>query len=86
MKVDLVQIDGLTLCAEAPPGTMAPSSGTTVETLILEKGYYRSSNQSHNVWECYQTDACAGGVSIEGICAVGYAGPCKIYTWYVECV
>ncbi|CAM9294482.1 unnamed protein product, partial [Laminaria digitata] len=69
---DSVEIDGLTVCAEAPPGTTAPSSGTTVETLVLEKGYYRTSSQSHIILECYQKDACAGGIAIESICAVGY--------------
>lgn len=78
---NLVQIDGLTVCAEAPPGTSVPSSGTTVETLVVDKGYYRTSNQSHVVLECYQKNACTGGIAIETICAAGYKGPCKKLTF-----
>ncbi|CAN0179302.1 unnamed protein product, partial [Ectocarpus sp. 12 AP-2014] len=53
------------------------TGGTTLETLELEPGYYRISNTSHTVRECFQESACKGGTdaSHDGYCAAGYEGP-----------
>ena len=75
---DGIHIDGLAVCEETPPGATARSSGTTLETLVLDKGYYRTSNSSHVVLECYQTHACLGGTAAESTCAVGFRGPCEM--------
>lgn len=74
---DKIQVDGLPVCEAAPLGATFSPSGTTLETLVLDTGYYRTSNKSHVVVECYQREACVGGVDPGGICAVGYKGPCK---------
>ncbi|CAN0379041.1 unnamed protein product, partial [Scytosiphon promiscuus] len=42
--------------------------------LSLEKGYYRTSNQSHDVLKCYQEKACLGGSDTATYCASGYEG------------
>lgn len=73
-----VQVGGLPVCEKVPPGATASFSGTTVETLVLEKGYYRTSNQSQVVTKCHRAGACTGGTVPDTICAVGYRGPCKI--------
>eukprot|EP00904_Undaria_pinnatifida_P012520 jgi/Undpi1/8399/HiC_scaffold_25.g10867.m1 len=71
-----VEIDGLPVCEEVPSGATASSKGTTVETLSLEEGYYRTSNTSHAVLECYQKSACLGGIAVgDSSCASGYKGP-----------
>ena len=72
-----VRVDGFPSCAVPPLGATAPSSGTTLATLTLSAGYFRTSNESHNILKCYQADACLGGSDIDGYCAPGYMGPCK---------
>lgn len=72
-----VQIDGMPLCAAPPYGTTALSEGTTLAALTLDKGYYRTSNRSHDVHKCYNEDACVGGNDTEKYCASGYQGPCE---------
>ena len=74
-----VRVDGFPLCAAPPLGAVAPSSGTTVATLTLSKGFFRTSNESHNVLSCYHADACLGGSDAGGYCAPGYMGPCEKY-------
>lgn len=74
---DQVQIDGIPLCAAPPSGVTALSRGTTLETLTLEKGYYRTSNLSHDVRGCYSEEACVGGNDADTYCASGYEGPCE---------
>ena len=70
-------MDGFPLCAVPPMGAVAPSRGTTVASLKLLKGYFRTSNKSSNVMSCYNTDACLGGSDIAEYCKPGYMGPCK---------
>lgn len=68
------------VCDEVPTGARsAEDGGTTLETLELEPGYYRTSNKSHDVLECFQEAACKGGVDAadDGYCAEGYSGPCE---------
>ncbi|CAM9098262.1 unnamed protein product, partial [Laminaria digitata] len=65
------------VCGDPPAGAIAEASGTTVETLSLEEGYYRTSNQSHAILKCYQPSACVGGNDTAKYCAPGYDGPCK---------
>lgn len=64
-------------CKVLPVGTDASGAGTTLATLNLAKGYYRTSNESHIVLMCYQKDACTGGIDADNYCAAGYRGPCK---------
>lgn len=55
------------------------SGGTvTLETLLIEPGYWRANAFSRNILACYHADACLGGVSgTADFCLVGYEGPCK---------
>ena len=69
--------DMIPVCVDLPKGATAVSSGTTLATLTLEEGYYRTSVESHIVLECYQTDACLGGNATDDPCSSGYEGPCK---------
>lgn len=56
----------------------ANSSGgvVTVEDLVIDEGYWRATATSTSVLECYNADACLGGLG-SGECADGYEGPCK---------
>eukprot|EP00903_Cladosiphon_okamuranus_P015456 g14274.t1 len=49
--------------------------GATLQTLELESGYYRTSNVSRSILECYREEACTGGSDPNEYCAAGYQGP-----------
>ena len=68
---------GTPSCIELPAGTIGLSSGTTVASLTLEAGYYRTSNESTVILECYRHEACIGGNKHGDYCAAGYGGPCE---------
>jgi predicted outer membrane repeat protein len=54
--------------------------GTTVASLHLLEGHWRSSISTLTIVECYRKAACKGGVALlssEEYCSPGYAGPCK---------
>lgn len=56
------------------------SSGgdTTIETLLVDPGYWRASAVSENVFACYNADACRGGeTGASDYCLEGYEGPCE---------
>ena len=54
----------------------SPGGVITVEELVIHEGYWRATETSTNVLECYNKDACLGGVKI-GSCSQGYEGPCE---------
>lgn len=64
---------------EAPLGhTAADEDGVTLETLSIDEGYWRATNQSDKTLTCHNADACTGGQTGAGsFCASGYKGPCK---------
>ena len=64
-------------CQAIPSGTVATSIATTVESLTLEKGFYRTSKESDVVMECYRSEACLGGSDPDEYCAEGYEGACE---------
>ena len=49
---------------------------STVEDLYIFKGYWRATNTSTDVKECYNEVACPGGVTT-GNCNKGFKGPCE---------
>lgn len=75
--------DRVQLCESVLEHTTSLAADGTLETLDLEPGYWRSSNTSRDIRECYEADACIGGV--QGVCASGYEGPCE-YTWRIQCM
>ncbi|CAM9114240.1 unnamed protein product [Ectocarpus sp. 8 AP-2014] len=62
---------------EAPlEHTTATEPGTTVETLVINEGYWRASTKSNNILACYNEEACIGGqTGAYSFCAPGYNGP-----------
>lgn len=79
-----VTIDTETLptCEPIPEGVRPSSTATTLQSLDIQEGYYRISTESTIVLECYQKDACVGGVNFSDYCAIGYEGPCKPISKY----
>ena len=49
----------------------------TLETLRIEKGYWRAVASSESIFPCWNSDACLGGITGEnGYCKEGYSGAC----------
>lgn len=58
--------------------TLFVVAGGTVETLVVDPGYFRESLTSIDIKECFYEEACQGGVLRSEYCAPGYTGPCEI--------
>eukprot|EP00903_Cladosiphon_okamuranus_P021671 g19924.t1 len=67
----------MTTTCEAPlEHTSADADGVTLETLSIDGGYWRATNQSDIILACYNTSTCSGGVTgADNYCASGYTGP-----------
>ncbi|CAN0299763.1 unnamed protein product, partial [Pylaiella littoralis] len=65
--------DEVQLCEPVIEHTTSPTRNGTLETLDLQRGYWRSSSMSIEIRECYEVDSCVGGAG--DYRAVGYDGP-----------
>lgn len=66
------------VCLEMMEHSNAAGGNATVESLSIDRGYWRATNTSVNIFPCYNPGACVGGVTgAEDYCHVGYRGPCK---------
>ena len=84
-----IDLDDTTVpvCAVVPEGVNTTgNSGMTLETLNLMSGFFRTSNESREVLECYREEACKGGSNVGRYCAEGYAGPCEEFYLHIICV
>lgn len=66
-------------CASQVPVGVDESgnAGTTLQTLNLESGHYRTSADSENILECPREEACVGKDIAGEYCATGYQGACE---------
>ncbi|CAN0186742.1 unnamed protein product, partial [Hapterophycus canaliculatus] len=49
----------------------------TLETLSIDKGFWRATPSSRDILPCHNPDACLGGqTGAADFCAAGYEGPC----------
>lgn len=65
-------------CKEALEHTTSSGVGVKLETLIIEAGFWRATNTSTILLECYNTEACEGGITGSvTFCKTGYTGPCE---------
>jgi hypothetical protein len=60
-------------CVECPEGAECAAPGVNVLTLPLEAGYWRASNESMEVLQCGEVEACTGNGT--STCAEGHRGP-----------
>ena len=75
------------LCEVVPEGGKTTGDpGITLETLDLMSGFYRTSNKSREVLECYREEAYLGGLNADTYCAEGYAGPCEEFYLLIACL
>lgn len=63
------------LCETVPPHTTSADADGTLQSLVLDEGYWRTSTSSVEILECYNKGACVGGS--QDYCAAGYTGPCE---------
>ena len=68
------------VCLEQLPNTYSDGGNATVASLDIEPGYWRATSESLVILECYNEDACGGGITGEPLeCLDGYEGPyCSI--------
>eukprot|EP00752_Nemacystus_decipiens_P002289 g2167.t1 len=63
-------------CTPALDHSNSSGGNTTIETLSVEPGYWRATVVSPNVFGCYNSDACLGGLTgTAAYCREGYEGP-----------
>ncbi|CAN0378106.1 unnamed protein product [Ascophyllum nodosum] len=63
-------------CEEVFDHTDSQSGTATLETLVLEAGYWRATKTSRQVLACFNKDACDGGLTGDpNYCSAGYEGP-----------
>jgi hypothetical protein len=72
-------------CVQCSYELACASVGTNTATLQLAAGLWRPRLEDTTVFECYNTDACKGGVALTSsaqYCTAGYTGPCKCIMLY----
>ena len=62
-------------CKDVFEGIEGDVNKTTLETLPLQRGFWRTSNSSDNVRSCMVKEACVGGEEVDGYCRDGHGGP-----------
>lgn len=65
-------------CTAAMEHTTCSTKGKTLSTIVIDAGYWRATESSRDVLECYNPASCLGGVTgAPGNCKEGYEGPCE---------
>ncbi|CAM9183884.1 unnamed protein product, partial [Ectocarpus sp. 12 AP-2014] len=72
---EVVDADTLPTCKRAPEGSRTTRRGATLATLEVLPGFYRSSETSTDIRECFHKKACDGGSAVGTYCSEGYIGP-----------
>ena len=71
--------DGLVMCSTCPIGAVCGERGTSLLTLPLEPGYWRTQPTSNNLLRCPDataaTTSCLGGASADALCKPWTTGP-----------
>ena len=72
-------------CSVAIDHSISPGGyNVTLMTLVIEKGYWRTTSESVRVLSCYNADACNGGLTAtRDFCRTGYKGPCEISHFFL---
>ncbi|CAB1114887.1 unnamed protein product [Ectocarpus sp. CCAP 1310/34] len=64
------------LCSDVIPDSRSDGGLVTLETLLIDPGYWMATNSSTEVLACYNVDACVGGITgATEYCVEGYEGP-----------
>ncbi|CAM9152222.1 unnamed protein product [Ectocarpus fasciculatus] len=64
------------ICTEVMDHSTSDGGNVTLQTLSIDRGFWRANTSSTEVLACYHADACLGGVTgASGYCEEGYEGP-----------
>ncbi|CAM9568519.1 unnamed protein product, partial [Hapterophycus canaliculatus] len=64
------------ICSDVYEHSTSPGGDVTLETLSIERGYWRATPTSTEILACYHAGACLGGITgSSGYCLQGYEGP-----------
>lgn len=70
----------LSLSDEGIEHATSPGGVTTIQELSINEGYWRATEDSLNILECYNKQACRGGkTGAPNFCRQGYEGPCEYH-------
>lgn len=66
------------ICLEELGHSTSAGGNTSLESLLIERGYWRATNTSMDILACYNAEACLGGLTGgKDYCSEGYEGPCE---------
>lgn len=66
------------MCLEKLDHSTSAGGNTTLETLLIEGGYWRATKKSMAIVACFNSEACLGGLTgDQEYCGKGYEGPCE---------
>ena len=66
------------VCTDVFGHTDSQGGIATLETLVVEAGYWRATNTSRQIMACFNKNACGGGLTGNPMyCSPGYEGPCE---------
>lgn len=66
------------MCTQVMQNAASPGGASTLETISINRGFWRATPNSTVVLACYNDKACLGGVTgTSGYCQEGYKGPCE---------
>ena len=72
-------------CSKTMENSHSPGGLTTLNLVIIDRGYWRATPSGEKVLPCYNTEACLGGLTgAPCFCFEGYEGPCKYVTLSVH--
>ena len=64
------------ICKDAMDHSISPGGLTTLEGLLIDRRYWRTTDSSLDVFKCYNPDAFCGGLTGSAeYCLEGYEGP-----------
>ncbi|CAN0412480.1 unnamed protein product, partial [Pylaiella littoralis] len=64
------------VCTAQMEHTRSEGGATTIETLKVDRGFWRATNSSRVILACYNENACVGGrAGPSSFCQLGYEGP-----------
>ncbi|CAM9835026.1 unnamed protein product [Pylaiella littoralis] len=73
---DITRSNVVPTCAAPLEHTSVDDDGVTLETLNINRGYWRATSESDKILACYNSDACNGGqTGADTYCSPGYEGP-----------
>lgn len=66
------------MCTQVMQNADSSGGASTLQTISINRGFWRATPDSEVVLACYNSEACLGGVTgVSEYCREGYEGPCE---------